>query len=104
MRIILDKMYAILYLMFSKHDNTGGGLSNFVLKIIIVNRIHVLRAERRITQQQLADAVGVTRGTIIALEKGSYNPSLELAFRLSVYFNTDINSIFKIEEDTNEKD
>ncbi len=78
-------------------------MSNKTLNLKIVNRLHVLRAEKRITQQQLAEAVGVTRGTIIAIEKGNYNPSLELAFRLSKYFDTDINSIFKIEENTYEK-
>ncbi len=71
-------------------------------KLKISSRIHVHRAERRITQQQLADAVGVTRGTIIAIEKGNYNPSLELAFRLARYFNTDINLLFRIEEDSHE--
>ncbi len=68
----------------------------------IVNKIHVFRAEKRITQQQLADAIGVTRGTIVAIEKGNYNPSLELAFRISRYFNADIHSIFRIEESNNE--
>jgi putative transcriptional regulator len=68
----------------------------------IVNKIHVFRAEKRITQQQLADAIGVTRGTIVAIEKGNYNPSLELAFRISRYFDADINSLFRIEESTNE--
>ncbi len=71
-------------------------------KLKISSRLHVHRAERRITQQQLADAVGVTRGTIIAIEKGNYNPSLELAFRLARYFNTDITAIFSIEEDVYE--
>ena len=69
----------------------------------IISRIHVYRAEFKITQQELADAVGVTRGTIIAIEKGNYNPSLELAFRLSGYFKTEIESLFKIGEDTHEK-
>lgn len=64
----------------------------------IVNRLHVLRAERRMTQEELAKAVGVTRATIIAIEGGGYNPSLELAFRLALYFKTDIHSIFAIEE------
>jgi putative transcriptional regulator len=41
----------------------------------------------------------VTRATIIAIEKGNYNPSLELAFRIASYFKADINSIFSIEED-----
>ncbi|HOI74605.1 MAG TPA: helix-turn-helix transcriptional regulator [Syntrophales bacterium] len=65
----------------------------------IVNRLHVLRAERRITQEQLAREVGVTRATIIAIEGGGYNPSLELAFRIARYFQTDINLIFQIAEE-----
>jgi putative transcriptional regulator len=46
------------------------------------------------TQQELADLAGVTRGTIIALERGSYNPSLELAFRLARVFQTSIEKLF----------
>jgi len=64
----------------------------------IVSRLHVLRAEQKITQEELAKNVGVTRATIIAIEKGNYNPSLELAFRLACYFKTDINTIFSIKE------
>ncbi len=68
-------------------------------KLRIRNRLHVLRAEGRITQQQLADAIGVTRATIVAIEKGNYNPSLELAFRLARHFGVDIHAIFQIEEE-----
>ena len=64
----------------------------------ILSRLHVLRAECRITQEQLAKEVGVTRATIVAIEGGGYNPSLELAFRIARYFKTDINNIFSIEE------
>ena len=46
------------------------------------------------TQQQLADEVGVSRQTIVAIEKGNYSPSLELAFRIAGIFNTTIESIF----------
>ena len=73
-------------------------------KLKIVSRLHVLRAEKRISQEDLAKAIDVTRGTIVAIEGGEYNPSLELAFRLARYFGTDIQSIFSVEEGTNEKD
>lgn len=46
------------------------------------------------TQQQLADKVGVTRQTIVALEKGNYSPSLELAFRISRAFNLPLEEVF----------
>lgn len=62
--------------------------------IHIHNVIPDLRRSEGITQQELADAVGVTRATILALEKGNYNPSLELAFRLSSFFNIGIEKIF----------
>ncbi len=67
-------------------------------KLRIASRLHVLRAERRLTQEALAREVGVTRATIIAIEKGNYNPSLELAFRLARYFGKGIEDLFSIEE------
>jgi putative transcriptional regulator len=74
-------------------------MSKAIPQLKIINRLHVLRAEHRITQEQLAKEIGVTRATIIAIEGGGYNPSLELGFRLARYFRTDINSIFSIEEE-----
>lgn len=67
--------------------------------LTIVNRLHVLRAERRLTQEQLAREIGVTRATVVAIEGGGYNPSLELAFRIARFFETDINAIFSIKEE-----
>lgn len=49
------------------------------------------------TQQQLADEVGVSRQTIVAIEKGNYSPSLELAFRIAHTFNTTIVEVFTYE-------
>lgn len=66
----------------------------------IINRLHVYRAEQKLTQEQLAKAIGVTRATIVAMEGGGYNPSLELAFRIARFFKTDINAIFSIEEES----
>lgn len=63
------------------------------------NRISELRRERRMTQEELADAVGVTRQTIISLEGGRYNASLLLAHRLAQYFKLPIESVFLFEED-----
>lgn len=63
-------------------------------KLVIYNRLQELRAEKSLTQQDLAEAVDVTRATIIALEKGSYNPSLELAFRLAKFFKIEVNKLF----------
>lgn len=69
------------------------------MQLKLANRLHVLRAEKRMTQDQLSKEIGVTRATIVAIEGGGYNPSLELAFRLARYFKTDIHSIFFIEEE-----
>lgn len=63
------------------------------------NRIQELRCECRITQQELADAVGVTRQTIISLENGRYNASLLLAHRLAQYFGLAIEELFLFEEE-----
>jgi putative transcriptional regulator len=64
----------------------------------INNKLKVLRAERNMTQEQLAIAVGVTRSTINYLEKGEYMPSLALAFKLSRFFDQSIEQLFIPEE------
>ena len=64
------------------------------------NRIQELRAQRRITQQELADAVSVTRQTIISLENGRYNASLILAHKIARYFDTTIEQVFLFEEES----
>ena len=63
------------------------------------NRIAELRRERRITQEELGEAVGVTRQTIISLENGRYTASLLLAHRLARYFGLAIEELFIFEED-----
>ena len=53
-----------------------------------------LRKQRGIRQEDLAQALGVSRQTVISLEKGKYNPSLALAFKLARYFGLSIEDIF----------
>ena len=60
----------------------------------MANRIHELRRKRGITQSDLADAVEVTRQTIISLENGKYNASLILAHKIAQYFGLAIEEIF----------
>ena len=63
------------------------------------NRIRELRKQTGATQDELACAVGVTRQTIISLENGKYNASLQLAHRISKYFGMSIEDVFIFEED-----
>lgn len=68
-------------------------------KIVIGNHIRRLRFERNeMTQQELADKVGVTRQTIVAIEKGKYSPSLELAFRIALTFGLPLEAVFFVED------
>jgi putative transcriptional regulator len=64
----------------------------------VENNLRVLRAMKNITQEDLASSLGVTRQTIIAIENGKYNPSLELAFKMAKYFDTTIEKIFSFKE------
>ncbi|MDX1544685.1 MAG: helix-turn-helix transcriptional regulator [Christiangramia sp.] len=61
------------------------------------NRLKVLRAEKEMTQAQLAEETGVSRQTINAIEKGKFDPSLPLAFKISRLFNMAIEDIFEDE-------
>jgi putative transcriptional regulator len=60
----------------------------------IWNRITVLRVERALSRQQLADALRINYQTVGYLERGDYNPSLELAFKISEFFGLPIEAIF----------
>ena len=64
----------------------------------MTNKIAQLRKERRISPAELADAVDVTRQTIISLENGRYNASLLLAHRIAKYFDLTIEEVFLFEE------
>ena len=63
------------------------------------NSIRVARAEWRMTQQQLADAIGVSRQTINAIESGKFVPSALLALKMARIFEKPVEEIFQLEEE-----
>ncbi|MCD6536028.1 MAG: helix-turn-helix transcriptional regulator [Thaumarchaeota archaeon] len=68
--------------------------------MIVKNRLREFRARYRMTQEDLAKRVGVTRQTIIAIENGKYLPSLRLAFKLARVFNVKIEDLFECDEES----
>ncbi len=66
----------------------------------IRNQIRELRAGRKMTQQELADQVGVTRQTVIAIEQDKYSPSLETAFKVAMVLGVPIEECFRYEPNT----
>ncbi|MDR0347134.1 MAG: helix-turn-helix transcriptional regulator [Coriobacteriales bacterium] len=58
------------------------------------NRIEILRHERAVTQEELAEILDVSRQTISSLENGRYNPSITLAFKIARFFNRSVEEIF----------
>ena len=69
-------------------------------KTAVRNRIRTLRFHRdEMTQQQLADRIGVSRQTLNAIEGGKYSPSLEVAFRIARVFGEPLESVFEFDED-----
>lgn len=65
----------------------------------ITNRVRELRQRGKgMTQQQLAEAVGVTRQTIIAIESGRYSPSLEVALKIARIFDEPVETVFQLQE------
>jgi len=63
----------------------------------VYNRIAMLRADRRISRRELADALGVHYQTVGYLERGEYSPSLYLALRIAAYFQVPVEVIFATE-------
>lgn len=66
----------------------------------VTNKVRYFRFVRgELSQADLADAVGVSRQTIVAIEKGNYNPSVELALRLAARLATTVDELFALEGD-----
>jgi putative transcriptional regulator len=63
---------------------------------VVHNRVAMLRAERRISRRDLAEALGVHYQTIGYLERGEYSPSLHLALRIAAYFNVPLEVVFSL--------
>ncbi len=63
----------------------------------VSNNVSDYRNKNKVTQEELGKAVGVTRQTIIAIEKGNYTPSVLLALKIAKYFNTTVEKLFTIE-------
>jgi len=63
----------------------------------LTNKVFELRRKKKITQEKLADKIGVTRQTIIAIEKGNYTPSVALAIKIAKFFNRKVEDIFSTE-------
>ncbi len=63
----------------------------------IINCVREKRTEKGVTQEDVATAVGVSRQTVIAIEKGNYVPSVLLALKLSIYFELPVESLFSYE-------
>lgn len=62
----------------------------------VANRVYDARKDRNVTQEELAAAVGVTRQTIISIEKGNYVPSVLLAMKLARFFGQPVETLFSI--------
>ena len=66
----------------------------------ILNNVYTLRTKKSLTQEELAEKVGITRQTVISIEKGNYTPSVHLALKIASVFRVNVEDIFKI---SNEK-
>lgn len=83
-------------------DKKGYNISEYYFintgeNMTVKNKIKTLRIQFNITQNQMAKELGVTRQTIIAVENNYYNPSLELALKISKFFKTNVENIFTLE-------
>ncbi|MBI2641837.1 helix-turn-helix transcriptional regulator [Candidatus Roizmanbacteria bacterium] len=65
------------------------------MKEYVKNNVYKLRKEKKVTQEELASKIGVTRQTVIAIEKGNYTPSVLLAAKIAHFFRKKVEDIFK---------
>lgn len=67
---------------------------------IVTNKLQQVRKEQKVTQEELGQAIGVTRQTIIAIEKGNYTPSVLLALKIARFFDISVEKLFSIQHET----
>ncbi|MFT5037021.1 MAG: putative transcriptional regulator [Candidatus Azotimanducaceae bacterium] len=67
-------------------------------KEVIENFVQEMRKQKGVTQQEFAESVGVTRQTVISIEKGNYVPSVLLALKIALYFDVSVESVFNIQK------
>ena len=67
--------------------------------MVLRNKIRVLRAEKRISQQELADEVGLSRQSVNSIELGKFNPSIVTAMKIASYFGVSVEDVFRLEEE-----
>jgi len=96
-------MYSVLYYNCKAHYTQGGFVYELFLskqkdKSIMKTNIKALRAEHRLSQEELANAVGVTRQTILSIENEKYVASLPLAYKIAKYFGLKIEEVFNLSE------
>jgi putative transcriptional regulator len=65
----------------------------------MTNKLRLYRSKKGVSQQQLADEMGVTRQTIYAIEKNKYSPSLELGMKIANYFECEVEALFSLGEE-----
>ena len=89
-------LYSKLFKGTNNRKKGGGRLAKS--KYQFESKIHVYRASKRMTQQELADLVGVSRQTIMQLERNRYNPSMLLAYSIAKVFDVTIEELFDFGE------
>ena len=62
----------------------------------VENKVSTLRKEKDVTQEEFADKIGVSRQTVVAIEKGNYTPSLLLGLKIANYFGKKVDEVFKL--------
>lgn len=100
-KYLFDKMQEICYILTCKITIKAkkGGEPLSKNKYQFESKIHVYRATKRMTQQELADLVGVSRQTIMQLERNRYNPSMMLAYSIAKVFDVKIEDLFDFREE-----
>ena len=74
------------------------GTITYMIQAYVKNTVYQLRKQKNITQEEFAQAVGATRQTVIAIEKGNYTPSVLLAIKIAKFFHKQVEDIFHYEK------